>query len=96
MIYHLLDPGQWDTTQSRDVVAEPTDQGFVHCCDEHQIDGVRRRFFDGGRVVALALDPTMLAAETRYEPAVDGVGERFPHVYGPLPAHAVIRATMIE
>jgi uncharacterized protein (DUF952 family) len=28
--------------------------------------------------------PTLLEAETRYDPAASGEGNRFPHVFGPI------------
>ena len=72
-------------------VADPGPEGFVHCCDEHQIAGVVRRFFPpGAEVVAVMVDPTRLAAETRYEPGADRPDERFAHVYGTIPRSAVV------
>jgi uncharacterized protein (DUF952 family) len=74
----------WESA-SADEVAPLGAEGFVHCCDERQIGYVRRRYFPADeQVVALALDPTRLPAETRYEPGSGGEPERFPHVYGPL------------
>jgi uncharacterized protein (DUF952 family) len=68
-----------------DPVAAPGEQGFVHCCDERQINDVRRRYLPADEVVvAVAFDPTLLPVETRYEPGAGGEPERFPHVYGPL------------
>lgn len=69
-----------------DPVAEPgKEERFVHCCDERQIADVRRSYFPvGEEVVAVAFDPTLLPAETRYEPGTGGEPERFPHVYGAL------------
>lgn len=74
-----------------DPVAEPgKEEDFVHCCDERQIAYVRRSYFPvGEEVVALAFDPTLLPAETRYEPGTGGEPERFPHVYGALRRESV-------
>jgi uncharacterized protein (DUF952 family) len=83
MIFLLMSEKQW--LAASDVVALPGDEGFVHCCDQRQIGDVRRRYFPLDEdVVALALDPTLLGAETRYEPGAGGEGERFPHVYGSI------------
>jgi uncharacterized protein (DUF952 family) len=85
VIYYLMLQRDWESG-STDRVAEPSaGESFVHCCDEHQIADVRRRYFPPNEgVVSLAFDPTRLLAETRYEPGSDGEPERFPHVYGPL------------
>jgi uncharacterized protein (DUF952 family) len=64
---------------------------FLHCCDERQLGPVREANFpSASRVIALGIDPTLLSAETRYEPGSGGELERFPHVYGPIQASDVI------
>jgi uncharacterized protein (DUF952 family) len=74
------------------LVATPGPEGFVHCCDNRQIQRVRHIFFPAAvSVLALALDPTRLDVETRYEPGVNGESERFAHVFGPIPSAAVER-----
>lgn len=85
MIFYLSVRSEWDDAGA-DPLATPGEDGFVHCCDERQIDYVREKFFPADAdVVAIAFDPTQLRAETRYEPGAGGEPERFPHVYGELP-----------
>ena len=92
MIFYLMPAGDWRSLDG-DVVAEPGDEGFVHCCVESQIAHVRRSYFPSDQqVVALAVDPTTLAAETRFEWGAGGEAERFPHVYGAIPRAAVLEA----
>jgi SulP family sulfate permease len=43
-------------------------------------------------LVVLELDDERIGAPVRHEAMVPG-GERFPHVYGPIPVDAVVRAT---
>ncbi|MGH8979807.1 MAG: DUF952 domain-containing protein [Acidimicrobiales bacterium] len=89
MIFHLVSRSAWETGTG-ELVAAPGREGFVHCCDEQQIDDVRLRYFLAeDEVVALAVDPTRLASETRYERGSGGEGERFAHVYGGLRRDAV-------
>ena len=85
MIFYLTTRSYWETVSGA-CIAEPSEgEQFVHCCDERQIAGVRRRYLPiNEEVVALAFDPTQLPVETRYEPGTGGEPERFPHVYGPL------------
>ncbi|HKV67109.1 MAG TPA: DUF952 domain-containing protein [Gaiellales bacterium] len=90
MIFHLLVRQDLHAASANAPVAVPGEDGYVHCCDEGQIAGVRRRWFAAdAEVVALAFDPTRLPAETRYEPGALGEPERFPHVYGALPRDQV-------
>jgi uncharacterized protein (DUF952 family) len=90
VIYHLVERQTWVEQSGEPHVAAPGPEGFVHCCDNDQIDRVRAGFFPpGAEVVALALDPTVLNVETRYEPGARGEDERFPHVFGPIPRSAV-------
>ena len=64
--------------------------GFVHCARVGQIEGVARRFYDDlDELVVLELDRTRLEAELVDEPAAEGGGELFPHLYGELPTTAV-------
>jgi uncharacterized protein (DUF952 family) len=86
----LLLRRDWEGS-STDPIALPGGEAFVHCREEHQIDGVRKRYFPADEeVVSLAFDPTQLPVETRYEPGTGGEPERFPHVYGTLPRAAVV------
>jgi uncharacterized protein (DUF952 family) len=69
------------------------DEGFIHCSHPGQIETVANRFFgDVAELVLLHIEPELLEAEVRVEPASDS-GERFPHVYGPIPTAAVIATT---
>jgi uncharacterized protein (DUF952 family) len=85
VIFYLMSRRDWESPTA-DPVAEPgKEEGFVHCCDERQIVYVRRSYFPVDEaVVAVAFDPALLSAETRYEPGTGGEPERFPHVYGAL------------
>jgi uncharacterized protein (DUF952 family) len=89
VIFCLLNREQWGDLNG-DLVAAPGEDGFVHCCDERQLEYVRRRWFPtDADVVAVGFDPTLLRAETRYEPGSAGESERFPHVYGELRLESV-------
>ncbi len=91
MIYYLLLAREWESRRGSATVAIQARDEFLHCCDEQQLAPVREAYFpSGSKVVALGVDPTLLSAETRYEPGTGGEVERFPHVYGPLQATDVI------
>ena len=90
MIFHLLTRQDWHPDAEDAPVAMPGEDGYVHCCDEGQIAGVRQRYFAlDAEIVAVAFDPTRLPVETRYERGAGGEPGRFPHVYGALPRDQV-------
>lgn len=74
-------------------------QGFVHLSAPDQVHLPANRLFAGRTdLVLLRLDPVRLGSPVRWEPGVpsDPESMRFPHLYGPLPAAAVIAVTAYE
>jgi uncharacterized protein (DUF952 family) len=65
------------------------EQGFIHCSLRHQLRGVAEHIYaDADDLVVLVIDDTRLSVPVRYEaPAPDD--DEYPHIYGPLPVHAV-------
>jgi uncharacterized protein (DUF952 family) len=74
----------------------------VHCASEDSVLPVAKDVFSEvpGQVLLLEIDPRLLSSEVRYEAAAptEGAGithlgsaEKFPHVYGPIDATAIIR-----
>lgn len=93
MIYHIARAGDWRAALAAETYAADTlaTQGFIHCSDREQVTRVADALFRGATdLVLLTLDPTRLAAETRYETGDPPSSERFPHVYGPLNLAAVV------
>ncbi len=65
-------------------------EGFVHCSTVEQVAGTARLLFAGtADLQLLVLDPRLLDAEVRWEDLY-GVGQQFPHVYGPVPRAAIV------
>lgn len=100
LIFHLALPADWVAATESGWYRVSTrgrsldDEGFIHCSTRQQLVGVAERFYgDVGEVVILHVDPDRLGAEVRVEPAVEGGGELFPHVYGPIPSSAVVGTT---
>jgi uncharacterized protein (DUF952 family) len=68
-------------------------EGFIHCSERHQVVRVANaRFRNRTDLVLLQIDTDRVEAPIRYE-NLEGGDELFPHVYGPLPMSAVVRAT---
>ena len=62
--------------------------GFIHCSWREQVDATYDRFYaDAGEVLLLEIDPALVSAPLRAD-AIP-TGELFPHLFGPLPLHAV-------
>lgn len=100
-IYHLALPAEWrqalaDGAYRRSTRGASLEQvGFIHASEAHQVEATWRRFYaDAGAVLLLTIDPQRLAqagVELRRE-LVPEAGECFPHLFGPLPLPAVLRA----
>lgn len=96
-LFHLALGGEWAAAVDSGVYDRSTvgrslaEEGFIHCSFAEQVRGTADRYYRGRHdVVLLRISPARLGREVRVEP-VPG-GDRFPHVYGPIPVGAVERA----
>lgn len=94
-VFHVAVPGDVDavgedglyTVSSRG--RSLADEGFIHCSFAHQVDViVQTHYADLEQVTVLRIDPARVADLLVVED-LDGGGESFPHLYGPLPMTAV-------
>jgi uncharacterized protein (DUF952 family) len=94
MIYKLLSAAEWAAAEAQghcDGSADDRRDGFIHLSGPDQVVETARRHFSGQTgLVLLAVDPDRLGEDLRWEPSRGGAF--FPHVYGPLPVHAVVAA----
>ncbi|TXG92664.1 DUF952 domain-containing protein [Rhodococcus rhodnii] len=96
-LVHLCSESEWSALR-RDGERRPPGfaaDGFVHLSTPNQVHLPADRLFRGRNdLVLLTLDAARLGAPVRFEPGVadDPADARFPHLYGPLPLGAVIRA----
>ncbi|MEB3350937.1 MAG: DUF952 domain-containing protein [Cyanobacteriota bacterium] len=100
-LYHLTLEPEWRQAQQEGVYRRSTrgldlDRvGFIHASYHHQIANTHAHFYaDADNVLLLTIDPEQLAAtgvDVRAE-APPECEELFPHLYGPLPLSAVLRA----
>jgi uncharacterized protein (DUF952 family) len=100
MILHITTRTDWNAALLAGKYAAPSlvKEGFIHCSTIEQVTDTASIFFKGHKGLALlCIDETKLAAELKYEAPAGGgahdssVGERFPHVYGPINLNAVIK-----
>ncbi|MGC9668297.1 DUF952 domain-containing protein [Planosporangium sp. 12N6] len=92
MIYKLLPAPEWAAAEERghyDGSAVDRRDGFIHFSGRDQVVETAARHFAGQTgLTLLAVDPRRLGDALRWEPSRGGA--LFPHLYGPLPAHAVV------
>lgn len=93
MLFHITSQTDWEraVTQGRYQPQSLHDEGFIHLSTEAQWPRTAARFYRGRTdLVLLAIDPSALTSEVRYEPAH---GDHFPHLFGDLLPAAVIAVT---
>ena len=95
-IFHLTTPDVWAaareagsyTTSTRGVSLEQ--EGYIHCSEAHQVEGVRSRFFDDlDDLLVLEIETDLLTSPWRSE-QLEGADQAYPHVYGPVDLAAVV------
>ncbi|WP_313674562.1 DUF952 domain-containing protein [Mycolicibacterium sp.] len=96
LLVHLCTPAEWDAARVAGEMrpASLTEAGFVHLSAPQQVHHPANRIFSGRTdLILLHVDPTVVKAPLRWEPGVPGDPEAmlFPHLYGALPAAAVVR-----
>ena len=66
-------------------------EGFVHCCQPEQLEGVIERYYSGVTgLMLLHIDSDSLVPDLVYENTVGGE-DLFPHVYGEINMDAVVQ-----
>lgn len=97
MIYHVTTRTAWELAQEQgEYRAESlATEGFIHCSEMHQVDGVLQRYYQGvNDLVLLHIRASGLTSKLVYELA-PSINESFPHVYGPIQLSAVEEVTAI-
>ena len=97
-IFHLTTPEAWELAQQAGTYTMSTrgrtleQQGFIHCSEAHQVEGVRAYWYDDlDDVLLLEIDTDLLTSPWRSE-QLEGADAPYPHVYGPLNLDAVVGA----
>lgn len=98
MIFHVTTAREWTDAEHLGDYRLSTrgktldEVGFIHCSHAHQIDRIKALIYGDcdEDLVVLAIDPAKLT-DPVVDENLDGGHEQFPHLYGPLPVHAVVR-----
>ena len=96
-LLHVTSADAWAEAQRSGLHASPmlVQDGFLHLCTPAQLDYVLGRHFAGWTgLVLLHIDPAKLD-DLQWEVSEPG-RDPFPHLYGPLPADAVLRAEPVQ
>jgi uncharacterized protein (DUF952 family) len=98
-IFHITERPLWEAARERGSYEVSTrgrtlqEEGFIHFSTREQLPRIAAFLYgdyDGpDELVVLVVDPALVGAPVKYE-AMEPDGEEFPHVYGPLPADAVV------
>ena len=95
-VYKVMTRADWEAfDRSGEYQGSEADRrdGFIHLAAADQLSSVcRRHFADRHDLILLALDPDKFGQQIRWEEAHD---RHYPHLYGPLPSHAVLGADPI-
>ena len=89
-IYHIVPRSTWNPASSEPYrAASLATEGFIHCSNRDQVARVANLFYaDQVGLEVLCVNADLLGAQVRDEDP--GTGERFPHVYGPIPREAIL------
>jgi len=91
-IFHLLTSEQWRAAQAAGSYAPESlrTEGFVHFSLIDQVAGTANtRFRDSVDLIVIEVLPQELSQPVVLEDLY-GMGQEFPHVYGPIPVSAVV------
>ncbi len=97
VLVHLCGVKEWSRARDRgEIRPEPGKPGFIHLSTLEQVHLPANRLYRGRTdLVLLYIDPAALDSPVRWEPGVptDPQSMLFPHLYGPLPVRAVLKAS---
>jgi uncharacterized protein (DUF952 family) len=95
LLIHITTRAEWADGSAIDAYGPDRANGreFLHLSTSDQVAATANALFAGRHDLwLLVVDPSLLATAVRWEagdpPAADG--SRFPHLYAPLPAEAVV------
>ena len=94
-IYKIFRIEEWSSAEREcRFLGSPDDMrdGFIHFSTAEQLRGTLAKHFSAEtEIVLAAIDASMLGEDLKWE--ISRGLEKFPHLYAPLPLHAVCEAT---
>ncbi len=103
-LWHITGRLAWDEARRQEVYPWSTrgvtfaEEGFVHCCAPEQAPTVARAFYADVTedLIVLEIDRQALGGVVVRVEEAPGTGERFPHLYDPLPLDAVVAVRSLQ
>ena len=92
VIYHVTTIVSWKEAEKKGMYENPSliAEGFIHCSQAHQVDGVLDRYFAGQTdLIKLVIDTDKLTSKFVFDWS-PSTADTFPHVYGPINTDAII------
>jgi uncharacterized protein (DUF952 family) len=100
IIYKILSPFEWEEFQNKTIFyGSELDlkDGFIHCSFENQYLGVIKRYFsDQCPLILLLIHTECLSPGSVKVEANSPGGEKYPHIYGPVPLKAVLSSKVLH
>jgi uncharacterized protein (DUF952 family) len=91
-LFHIVANDDWAAALVNGSYAPPSlaADGFVHLSHRHQVEPVANGWYvELSDLVVVELDPARLGADVVEEDSY-GKGEKFPHLYAPIPTAAAV------
>ncbi|TPV42335.1 DUF952 domain-containing protein [Bacillus dicomae] len=91
MITKVITKRNWEFAKTTGEINEKSlrEEGFIHCSFlEQALNVAQKHFVHEEDVLLLTINPALLKAEIKYEPASNG--QEYPHVYGGINIDAII------
>lgn len=92
IIYHFATIEEWETQLKNEEYFPSAflQEGFVHCSNKKQIEGVIKRYFKNiEQVYLVTIDTKKLIPALKIEQASNG--DFFPHIYGKINKSAIVK-----
>lgn len=89
-VFHLVSVTDWEGRGGEYMPASFDSDGFIHCATASQVLRVADALFPGrDDLFIVTIDAAVLGERLVWEDCYE-LNERYPHLYGPLPAEAVV------
>jgi uncharacterized protein (DUF952 family) len=97
MILHVCTEEEWHmyNLMNNYMPAAYQRDGFINCCTYSQLMDVFTRYYKNKTdLLLLQIDEKLLSSPVKWE--VSTGGEKFPHVYGPIDKHSILKTERID
>lgn len=93
MIYRIADEEDWRLARQTGqfVSADLAAEGFIHASELQQVLRTAEKYCSGKTGLALLEIDDSILGEKVVREDLAGSGLRFPHIYAPVPLHAIVR-----